>query len=107
MAKEENFIERIYTIPLRNVKKVPRKKRAPYAIKLIKRFVTRHMKPLYDDGEEITDHVIAQRLNKLWIGEDVNWYIWSRGIEKPPSSIKVKVVKSLDDGVVDVSKADD
>ncbi|HID71401.1 MAG TPA: 50S ribosomal protein L31e, partial [Thermoplasmata archaeon] len=82
---------------------VPRTKRAPYAIKVIKKFVTRHMKPETDDGEVIKDYKIAEKEKKLWIGEDVNQLIWSRGIEKPPSKIRVRVVKSFDDGVVDVS----
>ena len=110
MAKEENFEERIYTIPLRAVKKVPRPKRAPYAIKEIKKFVTRHMKPMYADGEIITDYKTAEKEKKLFVGTDVNQLIWSRGIEKPPSKIRVKVVKNLDEGpdhgVVDGSLPD-
>ena len=37
-------MERVYTIPLRNVKEVKRTIRAPRAIREIKIFLTKHMK---------------------------------------------------------------
>jgi large subunit ribosomal protein L31e len=108
MALENDKEERIYTIPLRAVKKVPRTKRAPHAMKVVKKFVTRHMKPFYDEHDMvITDYKIAEKEGKLFIAKEVNELIWQRGIEKPPSKIKVKVLKVLEKGenygVVDVS----
>lgn len=74
-------IERVYTIPLRKVFDVPRTKRAPKAIKVIKQFLIKHMKVT-------EDHV--------FLSEAVNSTIWQRGIKKPPRKIKVKVTKEGD-----------
>lgn len=74
--------ERVYTIPLRDVKNVPRSIRAPRAIRSVKEFLQKHMK-----SEEIR------------IDASINEKIWERGIQKIPPKIKVKAVKD-DDGVV-------
>ena len=84
MPEEE---ERIFTIPLRNVKTIPRTKRAPVAIRTIKSYICRHMKSDED---------------KVWIDNDINQEVWSRGIQKPPSKIRVKAIK-FEDGLVEVS----
>lgn len=84
MAEEE---ERILTIPLRDVQRAPRTKRAPAAIKLIKEFVKQHMK--------------AKEEN-VWIDPLVSEFLWSRGIKNPPRKIKVKVIK-FEDELVEVS----
>lgn len=68
--------ERIYTIPLRKVKEIPRGKRAPRAIKEVRSFLQRHTK---------TDNIYIDRA--------VNESMWKRGIEKPPSRIRVRVTK--------------
>lgn len=68
--------ERIYTIPLRRAWVSPRRKRAPRAIRLVKSFIQRHMKP-----------------EALVVRNDVNERIWGRGIEKPPRRIRVRAVK--------------
>ncbi len=80
-------MERIYTIPLRDVKTGPRTKRAQKAIRYIRRFLEKHMK---------TDDVVIQ-------GE-LNEKIWERGIEHIPSKIRVKAEKQ-DDGTVIASLA--
>jgi len=72
--------ERIYTIPLRI--KCPRWKRAPRAIKEVRSFVAKNM----GVGEET-----------VWIDSSVNELIWRRGIEKPPSRVRVKVSKFSED----------
>ena len=59
-------MERVYTIPLRNVKKVKRTIRAPRAIEEVK------------------------------LDESINHEIWARGIQKIPSKITVKAVKDDD-----------
>jgi large subunit ribosomal protein L31e len=82
-------IERIYNIPLGHVKSVTRTKRAPYAMKQIKRFVTRHMK--VEEDEE------------LYIAPAVNEAIWARGIQKPPSHIRVRVVRHEEEDLVEVT----
>lgn len=83
--------ERFYTIPLGRVWISQRKKRAPKAIRQIKRFVKKHMKIRDDDTDAEGE--------KLIISNEVNEKIWSRGIEKPPRKIMVRAVKD-EEGVV-------
>ena len=106
-------MERIYTVPLRRTKRAPRTERAPTAIRELKEFVTKHMKPEDDNGNVIRDYRIASKKNildqthkKVFIDEDVNRFIWKRGIENPPSKVRVTVLKT-EDGVVEVSLAED
>jgi len=77
-------MERIYTIPLREVKRVPRTKRSPKAMRYIREFIQKHMKA--------EDVIIDQSINEK---------VWERGIEKIPSKIKVKAVK--EDETVEVT----
>ncbi|MEM4703349.1 MAG: 50S ribosomal protein L31e [Candidatus Pacearchaeota archaeon] len=87
--KEEQIIERIYTIPLRKEwLKVPKYKRAKKAIKTIREFVKRHMK-VYDSDI------------KIKISDWVNKAIWCRGIKNVPHKITVKVTKKTDEILVD------
>ena len=106
MTKE---IERIYTVPLKRAKRVPRTKRAPTAVRELKAFITKHMKPMDDEGDIIKDYRIASKRNirnqsekKIFIDEEVNEFIWRRGRENPPSKIRVKILRT-EDGVVEVS----
>ena len=66
-------LERVYTIPLRNVKNVKMTIRAPRAIREVRNFLMKHMK--------VEDVVIDSSINEK---------IWERGIQKIPSKIKVK-----------------
>jgi len=75
-------MERIYTIPLRDVKKGPRTKRAQKAIRYIRAFLQKHMKS--------EDVLIEGELNEK---------IWEKGIQKIPQKIRVKAEKR-DDGTV-------
>jgi large subunit ribosomal protein L31e len=81
MAEEEE-LERIFTIPLREVKKVPKTKRTNHTIIFLKKYIARHMK-----GE----------ISNVWIDEPVNRKLWSRGRTNPPQKIRVKAVKFEDD----------
>lgn len=76
MSSEEFVEERVYTIPLRDVWRAPRKRRAPRAVRFIKEFIARHMKA-----------------EAVKIANDVNEKLWERGAEKPPRRIKVKAAK--------------
>lgn len=78
-------MERVYVIPLRDVKKVPRTIRSPKAIRTIKEFLKRHMKS-----------------DEIRIDHTVNEKVWERGIQKVPPKIKVKAVKE-EDGSVSVT----
>lgn len=55
-------MERVYTIPLRNAKKVKRTIRAPRAIREVQNFLFKHMK-----AEEVK------------LDESINHEIWARG----------------------------
>jgi large subunit ribosomal protein L31e len=90
MAGDEEEEERILVVPLRDVLTVPRSRRAPKAVKLLRKHVARHMKAEEED---------------VWIYWDLNEAIWDRGIEKPPNKIRVKAVK-FEDGLVEVSLPD-
>ena len=68
--------ERVYVVPLRDAKKAPRRKRAARASRLLRSFVEKHTK---------TENVkLSQKLNEK---------VWERGIEKPPSKVRIKVKK--------------
>ena len=95
---EDIVEERFYTIPLRKVWISPRKKRAPKAGRIVKSFVMKHMKVRTEADEE-------EETEKLVISNEVNEKLWSRGIEKPPRKIRVRVVKDKE-GVVTVLLAE-
>ncbi len=96
---EEDIVEeRFYTIPLRKAWISPRKKRAPRAGRIVKSFVLKHMKVRTEaEGEEEAERLV--------IDNEVNEKLWSRGIEKPPRKIRVRVVKDKE-GVVTVLLAE-
>ncbi len=71
--------EMIFTVPLRGVKMMPRTRRAPGAIKIIRSFLVKNLR-IEEDA--------------IWIDETLNEKIWERGIQKPPSRIKIKVVET-------------
>ena len=108
MADDELMQERLYTIPLHKLHKVPRTRRAPVAMRMIEDFITRHMKP-ERDGEILTTSAEARRGSgeekQLFIDPPVHRRIWERGIEKPPSKIRVRALK-FEDGSVVVHLAD-
>ena len=95
---EDIVEERFYTIPLRKVWISPRKKRAPKAGRIVKSFVIKHMKVRTEADEE-------EEAERLVISNEVNEKLWSRGIEKPPRKIRVRVVKDKE-GVVTVLLAE-
>jgi len=87
-VEEEIVEERLYTIPLGRAWISPRKKRAPRAMRLIRSFVERHMKMRGGGSEEGMEEV-----GRLLISNEVNEKVWSRGIEKPPRKIRVRLAK--------------
>ena len=80
-------VERIYTVPLKFSKGVPRTKRAKHAVSQIKKFVESHMGA---EGDE------------MWMDPQVSKAIWERGIQKPPSSIRIRVTL-FEDNFVEIS----
>lgn len=69
-------MERIYTIPLREVFDVPKPRRANSAVRVVKEFLARHMKA-----------------KEVKIDGPLNEALWKNSREKPPRRIKVKAVK--------------
>ncbi len=85
----EKLTEQIYVIPLRVVDRVPRWKRGNRAIKEIRKYLIRHMKS--DDVK---------------LDQSINEKVWGRGIEKPPSRIRVRAMK-FEDGQVQAELAEE
>lgn len=83
--EEEIQEERFYNIPLAKYGwlKQPKWNRTKKAIKVIRDFLTQHMKP---EGE-------------IYISQDLNERVWERGLQRPPRKIRVRVTKSVD-GIV-------
>jgi len=84
-VEEEIVEERVYTIPLSRAWISPPKKRAPRAIRIIKTFITKHMKIKTDATEEEAERLV--------ISNEVNEKIWSYGIKNPPRNIRVRALK--------------
>lgn len=83
MSEDEDIVEeRIYTIPLKRAWISPIKKRTPRAVRILKAFIMRHMKP-----------------QSIRITKDVNEHLWSRGIEGAPRKVRVRAVRDADDVV--------
>jgi large subunit ribosomal protein L31e len=87
MAKEEEYSDILYTIPLKELKLSRRSKRSSQAIKQIKRFIARHIKAEESD---------------IWIDPRINELVWKRGIQKPPGSIRVKISMLEEEGKIGV-----
>ncbi len=78
--EEEIIDERIYTVPLRKAYWTgSRLRRSNKAIRVLRKFVERHMKP-----------------EELLIQPEVNERIWSRGIQKPPRRVRIRATKNSD-----------
>ncbi|KXS41425.1 MAG: 50S ribosomal protein L31e [Methanolobus sp. T82-4] len=86
---DDAVTEQIYTIPLRSVKEAPRWKRSTRAVKVVRDYLTRHMKV---DPEMIK------------MDRTLNEKLWERGSEKPPLSIRVRAAK-FEDGEVQAELA--
>jgi large subunit ribosomal protein L31e len=79
-------VERIYSIRLKHkLKRYPRWLRAVKAMRYIRRFLSKHMKV----SEE-----------NVKIDPSINLKVWERGIQKPPTKIRIRAVK-FDDGIVE------
>jgi len=89
-------LERVFTIPLTVTKIVPKTKRAPRAIKEIKEYVRRHMMEKTSGEDDEKDK------KEIWLDYRLNELIWSRGIEHPPSRVRVKAIR-FEDGLIEVS----
>ena len=88
--EEEIIEERIYTIPLGKAWIAPPNKRAARAMRMIKSFITKHMKlePRVTWEEEG-----GEEPKELSISNEVNERVWKRGIGKPPRKIRVRAAE--------------
>ena len=78
--EEEIIDERIYTVPLRKAYWAgSRLRRSNRAVRILREFVERHMKP-----------------EELLIQPEVNEKIWARGIQKPPRRVRIRATKNSD-----------
>ncbi|MBI4015218.1 MAG: 50S ribosomal protein L31e [Candidatus Aenigmarchaeota archaeon] len=73
---EEKKEEKIFTIPLRKAYETARTRRTAKASRLVREFLEKHLK-----------------VEDVKIGPSINHSLWSRGIQKPPHSIRVHVLK--------------
>jgi large subunit ribosomal protein L31e len=95
-AEEEEIVEeKFYTIPLGKAWITPPRRRAPRAMRMLKFFITKHMKlkSRKGTGEE------EEEVSRLIISNEVNLRMWSRGIEKPPRKIRVRAAKDKEGNV--------
>jgi large subunit ribosomal protein L31e len=94
--EEEVVEERVYTVPLARAWIGPPRKRAPRAMRILQGFVVKHMKlDKRKEGEEEEE----EEAGRLVVENEVNEHIWSRGIEKPPRKVRVRVTKDKEGNV--------
>ena len=92
--KEEFVEERFYTVPLGKAWIMPPRRRAPRAMRMLKSFLTKHMKlEARAESEE------EEEPKQLVITNEVNQKIWERGVEKPPRKIRVRVAKDKEGNI--------
>ena len=77
-----DFEERVVTVPLRDVRKVATQKRADRAMKLVREHLAQHFNV---DGE-------AVRLDP-----SINETVWERGRQNPPSKLRVRAARFVED----------
>ncbi len=74
-------MQRVYTIPLKKVKRKSRSGRSSYAVRFVREFLERHLK-----AEEVK------------LGKNLNEFIWKNGLKKPPRRIRVIAETEEKDG---------
>ena len=99
-AEEDIVEEKFYTVPLGKAWIMPPRKRAPRAVRMLKAFITKHMK--LESRKESEEE---EEESRLIISNEVNLRIWNRGIEKPPRKIRVRAAKDKE-GTVTVYLAE-
>lgn len=85
MSKQDEKLERVYTVPLTQAWITARHRRTKRAVKVLREFAEHHMKS-----------------SEIKIDEDLNERLWSRGITNPPRRITVRMERD-EDGIITVS----
>jgi len=78
-----DFEERVVTVPLRDVRKVAVQKRADRAMKLIREHLAQHFNV---DGEDVR------------LDPSVNEKVWEKGRQNPPSKLRVRAARFVEEG---------
>jgi large subunit ribosomal protein L31e len=80
--EEEIQEERIYTVPLaKEFMKTKNWKKTKKAVKALKQFVIRHMKP---------------EAELVYLSQEINERLWENGIKNPPRKIRIRAVKTVE-----------
>ncbi len=83
MSERKDVVEeRVYNVPLGRVLIAPVKKRTPRAVRILRSFVMKHMKP-----------------ESLVISDEVNAVLWKEGIEGAPHHLRIRAAKGRDNTV--------
>jgi large subunit ribosomal protein L31e len=77
-----DFEERVVTVPLRDVRKVPTQERAERAMKLIRDHLAQHFNV---EGDEVR------------LDPSINEEVWKNGRQNPPSKLRVRAARFLED----------
>jgi large subunit ribosomal protein L31e len=88
-----DFEERVVTVPLRDAKAAPSNERADRAMKIVREHLAKHFKV---EGNEVR------------LDPGINEVIWGQGRNNPPSKLRVRAARFLEDGepIVEAEIAD-
>ncbi|MBP1921567.1 large subunit ribosomal protein L31e [Halorubrum alkaliphilum] len=78
-----DFEERVVTVPLRDAKEKPVQQRADYAMKIVREHLAKHFSV---DGEDVI------------LDTSVNEAVWANGRQNPPSKLRVRAARFVEDG---------
>jgi large subunit ribosomal protein L31e len=88
-----DFEERVVTVPLRDAKTAPSTERADRAMTLVREHLAQHFSVDQDD---------------VRLDTDINEAIWAQGRSNPPSKLRVRAARFVEDGepIVEAETAD-
>ncbi len=78
-----DFEERVVTVPLRDANDKPVQQRADYAVKIVRGHLAKHFS--VDEADVILD-------------TSVNEAVWANGRQNPPSKLRVRAARFVEDG---------
>ena len=78
-----DFEERVVTVPLRDANDKPVQQRADYAMKIVRGHLAKHFS--VDEADVILD-------------TSVNEAVWANGRQNPPSKLRVRAARFVEDG---------
>ena len=78
-----DFEERVVTVPLRDANDKPVQERADFAMKIVRGHLAQHFS--VDEEEVVLD-------------TSVNEVVWANGRQNPPSKVRVRAARFVEDG---------